>query len=789
MTGSFGAGARFIGQRIARREDARLVTGHGTYVDDVSVPGVLHAAFVRSNAARGQIVSVEADAARSLPGVVAVLTSADINHLVKESWLDYEGGPPANGDRVPFRPLAEHDVRFVGEPIVLVVAESRYVAEDACELVEVEIDPEPPVLDMEQALADGGPIVHPELGTNLAGALPGDPDPELDRVFEQAPHVITETFRQHRYLCVPMETRGIVAKWDPYRQDLNVWISTQGPHGVRSYLARVLGIPDTRVRVVMQDVGGGFGQKMFMLADEVAVVLASQRLGRPVKWIEDRRENLMVGQHAREDQVTVSFALDDDGHILGARTDHLENVGSYPAGGSSSLVFAGMIFPGPYRIANYRPSGRAAYTNTCGRCSYRGPWMIETVVREQMMDTVARQLGIDPLELRRRNVIRSEDLPYTTATGFVYDSISADQTLEQAGDMLGYSALRRQQDERRRQGRLVGIGLSLYMEPSGIAMGSLSSEGAIVRIGVNGQADVAMSSGSHGQSVETTVAQVVADHLGLDIDAVTVLQGDTAATPYGPGTGGSRSAVLCSGAASRAAEEVRAKMLQIAAHALEAAPEDLDVSGGYISVAGTPTHGVTVAEVARMAYLRPDALPPGMDLGLEAYARYTPATPVTWSNSCHACLCEVDRITGEVTIERYIVSEDCGVMINPNVVEGQIAGGVAQGIGGVLYEHMKYDDDGNPMTTTFVDYLLPTAAEVPIIEYGHVETRATSNPGGYKGLGEGGAIGSPPAVINAIADALAPLGAHVTSQPLGPADIVALIQAAETRAAASSAQP
>jgi aerobic carbon-monoxide dehydrogenase large subunit len=395
---------------------------------------------------------------------------------------------------------------------------------------------------------------------------------------------------------------------------------------------------------------------------------------------------------------------------------------------------------------------------------------------------VARHLGIDPLEFRRRNVVTAADLPYTTAAGMYYDDISAEQSLEQAAEMIGYAELRAEQQRARAEGRLVGVGLSLYVEPSGLAIGSLSSEAATVSVSVNGQVQAVLSSASHGQSVETTAAQVVADELGIDFGEVTVVQGDTSATPYGPGTGGSRSAVLCSGAAREAAGEVRTKLLEIAAHALEASPDDLEVFGGRVSVVGAPTQGVTVAELARMAYTQPEALPPGMDMGLEAHSRYRPAAPFTWSNSAHACLAEVDPVTGAVALQRYVVSEDCGVMINPTVVEGQIAGGVVQGIGGVLYEHMAYDADGNPLTTTFVDYLLPTAAEVPTIEYGHLETPASSNPGGHKGMGEGGAIGSPPAVINAVCDALAPLGVRLTTQPLTPAAIVGAITSADRQA-------
>lgn len=770
-------GARFVGQRLPRREDARLLTGGGSYVDDVVRPGMLHAAFVRSDVARGRIVAVDVSAALALPGVVAVLTGAELNQQVRECWVDYSG--PA-GERTPFRALAQGDVRFVGDPIAVVVAGSRYLAEDGCALVDVEIEPEAALVGVDAALAPGAVLVHPELDSNLAAEIPVVADPELDAVFAGAARVVTETFVQHRYLCAPMETRGIVADWDRYRGELVVWISTQGPHGARGFLSRALGVSENHVRVVMGDVGGAFGQKMFMAPEELAVVLAGKHLGRPLKWIEDRRENLMAGLHARDDRMTISLAVDADARILGLRAELVEDVGAFPAPGSSAGGFVGMVLPGPYRVPRVQFGARAVYTNTCGRCSYRGPWMMETAAREQMMDVVAAALALDPLEFRRRNVVVAADLPHTTATGLVYDDVSIAESLEQAADMIGYAGLRVEQERARAAGRLVGIGLSLYVEPSGLAVGSLSSEAATVALGVNGQVQALMSSASHGQSVETTVAQVVADELGVDVGDVTVVQGDTAATPFGPGTGGSRSAVLCSGAARQAAREVRARMLEIAGHVLEASPDDLEIVDGRVAVAGAPGGGVSVAELARIAYIEPHRLPPGSPMGLEAHARYRPDAPFTFSNSCHACLCEVDPVTGAVTLLRFVVSEDCGVMINPTVVEGQIAGGVVQGIGGVLYEHMVYDADGTPLSTTFVDYLLPTATEVPMIEYGHIETPARTNPGGHKGMGEGGAIGAPPAVINAVCDALAPLGIRITEQPLSPAVVAGAIAAART---------
>ncbi len=451
-----------------------------------------------------------------LDGVVAVFTGSDLNPAVRETWVDYEG--PAGGTPM-YRVLADGDVRYVGEPVALVVAESRYVAEDAAGLVEVEIDPLPAVVGVDAALADGAPLVHRELDNNVAGAVPAAEDPELNEIFASAAHVVTETFDQHRYLCVPMETRGIVSRWDPVTGSLTVWISTQGPHGVRGFLSRALGVPENNVRVIMNDVGGGFGQKMFVLPDELAVVIAGRALGRPVKWIEDRRENLMADQHARQDRMTLSIAVDGDGRILGVRGELTEDVGAFAAAGSSTIGFVPMMFPGPYRIPKVQFSARAAYTNTAGRCSYRGPWMMETLAREQMMDVVARTIGLDPLELRRRNVIEAADLPYTTAAGLVYDALSAAETLEQAAELIDYDTFRKEQGAAREEGRLLGIGLGLYVEPSGLAVGSLSSEGATVTVTVNGQVQVVMSSASHGQSVETTVAQVVADQLGVDLDA------------------------------------------------------------------------------------------------------------------------------------------------------------------------------------------------------------------------------------------------------------------------------
>ncbi len=765
--------ARFVGQRVARKEDLRFITGHGQYIDDIRLPDMLHAAFVRSDVARGKIVSVDVTEAAAMPGVHAVYVAADLAPLAQDYRTDDE-----YGDERPWRILAEGDVKCVGEPIVMVVAESRYLAEDATEAVFVEIEPAEPLVDFTRALDEGALLVHPERGSNLFTSIPQAENPDLEAVIASAPIVVTETFRQHRYLTVPMETRGVLANWEPSRQDLTVWLSTQGPHGARSFFSRALGLDDSLVRAIMPDVGGSFGLKMNPRSEEIAAVFASYKLGRPVKWIQDRHENLMADDHPREDMAIVTVATDESGTILAEKAFLVESVGAYPAAHASAAILGTMIFPGPYRVPAYAGGSQAVYTNTMGRGSYRGPWMYETVAREQMMDCVAARLGLDPLEFRRRNVIHAEELPYTMATGVPFDQMTAAETLEQAAEVIGYDDLREKQKAWRAEGRLVGIGMSLLVEPTAMAFGWMSTDAATVRIGRNGRVDVYASSASHGQSYETTIAQVVADDLGVDMEDVRVIQGgDTSATPLGPGTGGSRNMIVMT-AARMACEELRTRMAAIVAKQLEASTEDLEFVGGRVQVVGTPTRGMDLSEVAALAYTQPGTLPEGVPPGLEAQHRFSPKTFTTWSNACHMCVVEVDRATGAVEIQRYVVSEDCGVMINPNVVEGQIAGGVVQGIGGVLYEHLKYDDAGNPLATTFVDYLLPTTAEVPEIEYAHIETPAPSNPGGHKGLGEGGAIAAPPAVINAVADALRPLGVEIRSQPLGPAELVALMESA-----------
>jgi len=750
-----------------------MLSGHGRYLADVTLPGLLQAAFVRSEVARGTVTGLDVEAARRLPGVVAVYTAADLNPGAGPLWATlYEGAPGP-----PLRPLAAGDVRFVGDAVALVIAENRYLAEDAAELVELDIEAGPAVVDLRRAASDEV-VVHPELGTNIGGRADTLDDAAWAAVTAAAALVVTRTFHQGRATNVPMEARGVVADWDPWTPRLQVWASTQNPHELRVAYARLLGIGEQHVRVFAGDVGGGFGMKLFVTPEEACVVLAAHRLGRPVQWVEDRRENLLAAGHARHDEATITVAVAADGELLGMRMDHLEDVGAFPVGGTASSTSSiRRLLPGPYKVATAQYSGRAVYTNTCGRTAYRGPWVMETTVREQMLDHVARELGMDPLALRLRNVVQAADLPYDTGTGNVYRCVTPAETIEQAAELIGYDQFRVTQADARRAGRCVGIGLAAFIEPTGMGAGMLGTDQATMRVEPSGVVNVYMGTGSTGNSIETTIPQVVAEYLGCALEDVVFHQGDTDSAPWGHGTGGSRSAVVAGGAARAAALELRTKVLRVAAELLEAAPDDLELTASVVSVRGTPSRTVTLSQVAAMVYRRPESLPADIDQGLEVALRYRPRDPYTWSNACHACICEIDTDTGVVDLQRFVVSEDCGVMINPMVVEGQIAGGVAQGIGGALLEHFVYDADGTPATTTFLDYLLPTAMDVPDIEVGHIETRSNSL-GGYKGMGEGGAIASPAAVANAVNDALSHLGVQVAQFPMTPTRVLDAIDSA-----------
>ena len=764
--------ARYAGTRVPRVEDARLLTGHGTYVDDIVRPGMLHACFVRSPFAHAGITSIDTSAALALPGVHAVFTAADLNPDVKEAWHAVAGrGIPDT----PRPPLAEHEVKFVGDPVALVVAESRYVAEDAIELVDVDYDPLPAIADVTKAV-NSSVVVHAAFPDNVAGGLAGAP-PDED-TFAAAACLVAERIYQQTHVPVPIETRGLVVEWVSATDELTVWASTQTPHELRAFTARLLGIPAQRVRVIARDTGGGFGQKVVPMREDMCIMLAARRVPAALKWIEDRRENLMSAGQARHVDGTARMAFDADGAITAVDIDFIQDIGAYPTPYPVFTTAAiGMFFPGPYRVPKASFSYKTVFTNTSGLAAYRGPWQYETLTREILLDIAARKMGIDPVELRRKNLLRGDEMPYFNPNGMPYDHVAPMDTFEQAVKILDHEGFRKDQADALAQGRYIGLGFSAYIEPTGAATGHLATEGATIRMEPTGKINVYVNGGSSGNSIETTVVQLTADALGADIEDVATIQGDTAVTPYGAGTQGSRSGPMTAGAVNEAATILRGQLTAMAAHALGVGAEQIELAGSRATAVDDPSKSITFADLAYRAHYEPQQLPPGMSAALEATARFTSQTPIHWANATHACTCEVDTVTGHVTLTRYIVSEDVGPMINPNIVEGQIAGGTVQGIGGALLENLVYDDDGNPLSTTFVDYLLPTATEVPAIEYGHVEVPGPG-VGGYKGCGEGGAIGATPAVINAINDALAPLGVTITRLPATPASIVAMIDEA-----------
>jgi carbon-monoxide dehydrogenase large subunit len=766
---------RYSGTRVARVEDNRLLTGRGTFVDDIQRPGMLHACFVRSPFARATINGIDTAAALAMPGVRAVFTAADLNGDAVEAWHAVAGRDIPD---TPRPPLAEGQVKFVGDPVALVVAESRYLAEDAADAVAVDYDPLPAVADF-RAAVNSAVVVHEQYPDNVAGGMGGAPPDE--ETFTSAACVVAENIYQQMYVPVPIETRGLVIEWTATTGELTLWASTQTPHELRAFCARLLGIPAQKVRVIMRDTGGGFGQKVVPMREDMCIMLAARKVAGPLKWIEDRRENLMSAGQSRHVDGTARMAFDEDGTLLAVDIDFNQDVGAYPTPYPVLTTAAiGMFFPGPYRVPKASFNYKTVFSNTAGLHAYRGPWQYETLAREILLDIAARKLGMDPVELRRRNILRGDEMPYFNPNGMPYDHVAPADTFEQAVKILDHEGFRKEQAEALAQGRYLGLGFSAYIEPTGAATGHLATEGCTIRMEPTGKINVYVNGGSTGNSLETTVIQLTADALGADIDDVSTIQGDTAVTPYGAGTQGSRSGPMTAGAVNEAGSVLRGQIVAMAAHRLGVEVADIELGGSQAYVREDPDKCVTFADIAYRAYYDSAQLAPGTSASLEATARFTspPEAMIHWANATHACTCEVDVETGQVTLTRYIVSEDVGPMINPSVVEGQVAGGTVQGIGGALLESLVYDADGNPLSSTFVDYLLPTATEVPPIEFGHVEIPGPG-VGGYKGAGEGGAIGATPAVINAINDALAPLGVTVTTLPASPATIVELLEQAK----------
>ncbi|GGB90807.1 xanthine dehydrogenase [Novosphingobium endophyticum] len=760
---------RYVGQRTARKEDGRLLVGRGQFTDDVRLPGMLHVTYVRSAVARGRIVSIDTEAAREMPGVHAIYTQADLAALPVQ-MLSFFFAPI----EAPVTLLADGRVACVGEPVAMVIAESRAQAEDAASLVEVTIEEEAPLVTIADART--GPLVHPGRDDNVAAEM-GDED-ALDAIqplIDGAAHVVTQTVHHQRIAQSPMECRACVASPDG-TGEMTVWMGCQSPHLAARYLSLALGLPAESIRVIAKDVGGGFGLKNIPWREEVAVVVAARLFGRPLKWIEDRFEALTASSHAREQEATLTAGFDAEGRLTAGWCDYACNNGAWPMGEDANIAVHMFMWPA-YKLPAYGFITRGWYTNTMGLGAYRGPWAMETLLRETLLDKAARRLGISPVEIRRRNLVYLSDQPHTSTLGVEVNDITPGECLEKLVANVDIAGFRKEQKEARRQGRYLGLGFAAYIEPTGAAgtMAPMTGETAQLRIEPTGKVTAMLSTHSQGHGTATTMAQVIAEQLGVLYEDVSVFEGDSAIGAFGPGAAGSRQGVIAGGATWRASQLLAEKVKVVAAHLSNAGPDAVTISGGMVHVEGAPEMSRSLKEIAEIAYGEPGRLPEGMASGLEAQFRYQPP-PVTMTSAAHCCMVEVDAETGFVKILRWISSEDCGTVINPGVVEGQIAGGLAQAIGQVLLEEMPYDARGNPLAATFKDYLMPAISDVPDFEYIHANTPAQTI-GGMRGVGEGGAIIGPPTLVNAIADALSPFcEIEELTLPLTPARILDVIE-------------
>ena len=779
---------KIIGARIKRTEDPRLLTGLGAYADDRQVQRLLHVAFRRSEHSHARIRTIDCTAARAAPGVVAVLTAEDLEKFVTpllatSRMKDYYA--------TPILALASGKVRYVGEPIVGVIAESRYLAEDAAELIDIAYETLPVVTDPVEAAREGSPLLHEDAKTNVLLSREFKRG-EVDAVMESAPVRVSGHFRMHRKTAVAIEPRVCLAEYEAGRDALTLHSATQVPGVVRDALAIALDMPGHQLRVVASDVGGGFGGKGSLYPEELFVCAAARHLARPVKWTSDRLEDLTATSQAFDEIVDAELGLDRDGKILALRADVIGDVGAYsiyPWTAALEPVQVVSFLPGPYRIEHYRGRVKAVATSKAPTGPYRGVGRpISTFVMERLIDMAAVRTGIDPKEMRMRNFVQPDEFPYKIGSGIVWDKSGFCECLTAACDKFGYEALRKKQAEARAAGKWFGIGIASYAELTGIgsrisvAPGmpiNTGTETATIRIDSTGAITAAFGIASHGQGLETTLAQVVAEHLGARMEDIRIVQGDSSAVAGGTGTYASRSTVLAGGAATLAAEAVREKVLTVASHLLEAARSDLVAEGGKIFVAGTDK-SVSFRDVARAVYSEIARLPPDAREELAATKTYDPIFGTTTS-ATHIAALEIDPQTYQIRIDRFVVGEDCGRVINPLIVDGQVHGGVAQGIGAALYEEVVYDDQGQIHTASLVDYLVPSACEIPPIDVVHLDTLSPTTLGGFRGMGEGGTIGAPAAVANAIADALSPLGIEINELPVTPERLFRLIAAARTR--------
>jgi len=772
-----------IGERVLRNEDARLLTGRALFVDDVRLDGLLHVAFLRSQHAHARLASVDASAARSRAGVVAVYTAVDLGDYWRPGPL-LVPPPPIPGlvfNSCTQVPLAKDKLRHVGEPIAMVVAESRYLAEDALDDIVVEADPLPAVVDLEAALAPGAPRVHEQLPSNLA-AHAVQRKGDWARAEARAHAVIKRRFRYDRGASAAIENRAVAAHWDSRAEELTVWDTTQAPIPIRNGLAQLLGLLESQVRVVAPFVGGGFGPKIMMFyPEEVLVPWAAMRLGRPVKWTEDRQENFFATTQERGQIHDAELAVTKEGKILGVKDVFLHDTGAYDPYGLTVPINSQCTLLGPYDIPSYESEFTAVFTNKTIVTPVRGAGRQHGVfVIERLLDFAAKELGIDRVEIRRKNLLRPDQFPFNNEILFqdsaplTYDSGDYAPALDQALKVIDYERFVREEQPRlKAAGRHVGIGVVCYVEGTGIG----PYEGARVTIEPSGRVRLATGVGTQGQGHFTVFAQIVADVLGVDVTDVHVITGDTREFHWGTGTFASRGAVVAGSACHAAAARVREKILDLASRELKAAPADLVLDGGRVHVRGDPKAVIALGALALKANPLRGAVRPGSEPGLEATAYFGPDRGST-ANGVHAMLVEVDAETAQVEIKRYVVVHDCGRVINPMIVEGQIQGGVAHGIGNAFYEQLVYDEEGQLLNASFMDYLLPTATDVPNIETTHRETRSPLNPMGAKGVGEAGAIPTGPLFAQAVEDALAGSGLEICEIPLSPNRLFELMNAA-----------
>ncbi|MEO8954488.1 MAG: molybdopterin cofactor-binding domain-containing protein [Ktedonobacteraceae bacterium] len=753
--------AAMLGSPIKRREDPRLITGQATYVDDIKLYGMLHMSVLRSPYGHARINNINTQAARNHPGVVAVYLAEDLKGAVGNIAIAVPLGHIAEGMGTR-GPLAEGKVRFYGDPVAVVIADDRYTARDARDLIEIDYEPLPAVIDVEKAMQPGAPILYEEFDTNVAFGM-HPPTDEIDKVFAQTQAdggiVVKARLMNQRLAPASMETRGVVAEYTKSNKSLTIWSSSQIPHLLRNILAATVGLPQHQVRVIVPEVGGGFGSKLNIYPEELVAAFASMKTGHPVKWIEDRSENLAVTVHGRDQVDYIEVAATKEGKVTGLKVHGISDLGAY------SQLFTDVImiafgFPvscGAYDIKNLHLSADIVFTNKAPTDAYRGAGRPEaTYAVERAIDLVANKLGMDPAEVRRLNFIQPDQFPYKSAAGAVYDTGNYEGALDKALEMADYKGLRAEQAQKRAAGKLMGIGISSYIEicgfgPKGSAPVGLY-ESARVRVEQSGTVMVYTGSSPHGQGEETTFAQIVAEEFGIPVEDVLIMHGDTDSTPEGRGTYGSRTTAVGGSAVFNAVQRLKEKMKLIASHMLEASVSDVELEDGKFSVAGSPQKSVAFADVAAAANLS-NTLAPGIEPGLETTVFFEPDACV-FPFGTHICVVEVDKETGEVEITRFIAVDDCGRQLNPMIVQGQVHGGIAQGIGQALIEGVEYGEDGQLLTSTFMDYAMPMASELPHFELGHTITLTTVNPLGVKGVGEAGTIGSTPAVAAAVADAL-----------------------------------